>query len=85
MSHNITLHPDQCRAGRALVRWSQAELSQKCGMSKSTIVDFELGNRVLIPRTLGDIRRTLEAAGVVFLASKGIYGAAVRCNSGANR
>lgn len=78
MSRDITLHPNQCRAGRALIRWSQAELSQRCGMSKSTIVDFELGKRVLIPRTLIDIRRTFEASGVVFLASKGIYGAAVR-------
>lgn len=82
MSQNITLHPNQCRAGRALVRWSQAELSQQCGMSKSTIVDFELGNRVLIPRTLVEIRRTLEAAGVVFVTSEGIYGAAVRCSVG---
>lgn len=85
MSQNIKLHPNQCRAGRALVRWSQAELSQHCGMSKSTIVDFELGNRVLIARTQVEIRRTLEAAGVVFLTSDGIYGAAVRCDAGDHR
>jgi len=58
--------PAQCRAARALLNWSQAELSEKASVSKQTLVDFERGARQPYPRTLADIRSALEAAGVEF-------------------
>ena len=58
--------PAQCRAARALLSWSQAELAEKASVSKQTLVDFERGARQPYPRTLADIRSALEAAGVEF-------------------
>jgi transcriptional regulator with XRE-family HTH domain len=56
----------QCRAARALIDWSQQHLASQAGTATKTIVEFERGNREPYPRTLADIQRTLEAAGVEF-------------------
>jgi transcriptional regulator with XRE-family HTH domain len=62
----MQLLPAQCRAARALLSWSQAELAKKASVSKQTLVDFERGARQPYPRTLADIRSALEVAGVEF-------------------
>jgi len=68
----IILSPGQCRAARALIGWTRADLSEKANVSQATLADFESGKpRNLYPRTLDDIQRTLEAAGVIFIASNG--------------
>jgi transcriptional regulator with XRE-family HTH domain len=36
--------PRQCRAARGLLGWSQADLANACGMSKTAINNFEMGN-----------------------------------------
>jgi transcriptional regulator with XRE-family HTH domain len=56
----------QCRAARALIGWSQDHLAIASKVAKATIANFELGNRAPYPRTLEDIRKSLEAAGVEF-------------------
>jgi transcriptional regulator with XRE-family HTH domain len=61
-----TLSQAQCRAARALLDWSQAVLAEKAEVAKQTLADFERGARQPYPRTLADIRSTLEAAGVEF-------------------
>ena len=60
--------PEQCRAGRALLAWSQDDLSTKAKVAKKTLQLFELGKRKPYRRTLQSLRRALEAAGVEFIA-----------------
>jgi transcriptional regulator with XRE-family HTH domain len=57
----------QCRAARGLLGWSQAELAASSTVATKTLADFERGARVPYERTLADIRRTLESAGIEFL------------------
>ena len=52
--------PEQCRAGRALLNWSQEELAKRARVAKQTLADFERGARSPYPGTLA----ALEAAGV---------------------
>jgi transcriptional regulator with XRE-family HTH domain len=59
--------PDQSRAARGLLDWSQAELAARSNLSESTVRDFEKGRRVPSINNLAAIRRALEAAGVEFI------------------
>lgn len=59
--------PDQSRAARGLLDWSQAELATRSNLSESTIRDFEKGRRIPSINNLAAIRRALEAAGVEFI------------------
>jgi len=61
----------QCRAGRALIEWSQAQLSQSASIDVQTIADFEKRVRAPDETTRRRLRATLEAAGVVFVAENG--------------
>lgn len=70
--------PAQSRAARALINWSQPQLSTAAGVSVSTVRDFETGKRTPIANNLAAIRTALEAAGVVFIDNDGLSGAAVR-------
>ncbi len=76
-SDKISLLPSQTRAARALLEWSRADLAERSGVSVATLADFEGGKRQPYGRTLDDIRDTLEAAGVEFIAENG-GGAGVR-------
>lgn len=60
---------EQCRAGRALLGWSQGELCEAASIGRATLTDFESGKRTPYERTLRDIRNALEQAGVHFLKS----------------
>ena len=71
------LTSSQCRAARALVEWSQAQLSQSAAIDMRTIADFERRVRKADETTRRRLRATLEAAGVVFIAENG-GGAGVR-------
>jgi transcriptional regulator with XRE-family HTH domain len=59
--------PDQSRAARGLLDWSQAELAARSNLSESTVRDFEKGRRVPSINNLAAIRRALEVAGVEFI------------------
>src|ERR1700756_893167 len=59
--------PAQCRAARALLKWTQAKLAQQAAVARKTVADFELGNRSLHRRTRLDITVALEAAGIEFI------------------
>ena len=67
----------QCRAGRALIEWTPAQLSQSAGIDIQTIADFERRFRAADETTRRRLRATLEAAGVVFISENG-GGAGVR-------
>jgi transcriptional regulator with XRE-family HTH domain len=60
--------PAQSRAARALVGWTQPQLSAASRVSVSTIMDFERGKRQTTAANLTALRTALESAGVTFLA-----------------
>lgn len=65
----MALSPAQCRAARALLGWSQDRLSEASKVAKATIANFEAGKRSPYDRTLADVQRALDDAGVIFLAA----------------
>ncbi len=71
------MRPDQCRAARAFLGWSREQLAKQSGVSMATLADFEAGKRVPYDRTLADIVRTLEEAGIILIPENG-GGAGVR-------
>lgn len=62
----LMITPAQCRAGRALIEWSQQQLADAARVGVVTVRQFEGGGS---PRnaTLEVIRRAFEVAGVQFL------------------
>jgi transcriptional regulator with XRE-family HTH domain len=81
-AENTLLSAAQCRAARALLNWPQAELAEASNVGSRTIATFEVGNPNVQRRTLADLRRALEAAGVIFLAENGDDGPGVRLRKG---
>lgn len=61
----------QCRAGRALIEWSQPQLSQSAAIDVQTIADFEARVRRPDETTRRRLRAALEAAGVTFISENG--------------
>ena len=67
----MTISPEQCRAARGLLGWSQADLSRASETATKTIADFERGAREPYARTLDDVRAAFEQAGVEFIDENG--------------
>lgn len=63
----VILLPEQCRAARGLLNWTQAALASIAGVSRSTVRDFE-GERHELHRA-SELRliQALEKAGVQLL------------------
>lgn len=68
---------EQCRAARGLLGWSQEDLKKVASVSLGTIAEFEKGTRKPYERTLRDLQKALEDAGIEFIAENG-GGAGVR-------
>ena len=66
-SASMPLIPEQCRAARALLDWTQDDLAARAEVSRSTVRGFEGGQHDLHRATTAAIRRAFEAAGVIFL------------------
>jgi transcriptional regulator with XRE-family HTH domain len=62
--------PEQCRAARGWLGWSQNELAGAAHVSHSTVKDFEVGKRVPIANNLAAIRAALEKEGILFVESE---------------
>src|ERR1700730_7250863 len=56
--------PEQSRAARGWLGWSQGELAKRAGISLSTVQDFERGQRTPIANNIAAMRRAIETAGV---------------------
>ncbi|WP_091681548.1 helix-turn-helix domain-containing protein [Methylocapsa palsarum] len=59
--------PEQCRAARGWLDWSQGDLASAASVSLSTVRDFEKGRRVPIPNNLGAMQAALEGKGIGFV------------------
>lgn len=59
--------PEQSRAARAWLDWSQDDLAAKANVSLSTVRDFEKGRRVPIGNNLAAMKAALESAGIAFV------------------
>lgn len=64
--------PEQCRAARGWLDWSQEELARRANVSLSTVRDFEKGRRVPIGNNLTAIGQALKEGGVDFIGNDGI-------------
>ena len=58
------LSPEQSRAARGWLEWSQEDLAKHANVSLSTVRDFEKGRRVPIANNLTAIEKALEGAGI---------------------
>jgi transcriptional regulator with XRE-family HTH domain len=58
--------PEQIRAARALLDWTQGQLAAACGLSVTSLNDIERRKAKPRTKTQERIRRALEAAGVQF-------------------
>ena len=61
------MSPEQCRAARGWLGWSQQELARRAHVGLSTVKDFERGERTPIPNNLAAITRAIEDAGIGFV------------------
>lgn len=72
------MSPNQCRAARGLLKWTQPRLAQESGLGLSTINRYE--NETRPPRRSAVLRlqATFERAGVRFLFDDSAGGIGVR-------
>jgi transcriptional regulator with XRE-family HTH domain len=61
------MSPEQCRAARGWLDWTQQELARRAGVGLSTVRDFEKGERTPIPNNLAAIRRAVENEGILLI------------------
>lgn len=66
-----TLSPEQCRAARGWLGWSQDELARRATVGLSTVRDFEAGRRTPIANNIDAMRRAFETAGVALVFGSG--------------
>ncbi len=67
MPHAKILHPAQCRGARGLLSWSQGELADRAGVSRSTVKDFETERHALHHSTERLLIDAIEAGGVCLI------------------
>ena len=77
----MSIGPEQSRAARGLIAWSQQELADAAHVGLSTIRNFEAGRSTPVANNLAALRAALESAGVEFIAENG-GGAGVRLRKG---
>jgi len=71
------LTPEQSRAARGLLDWSQEKLGKEAGLSAGSVRHFEKGRQPLTEDSLKALSSALKSAGVEFIPENG-GGAGVR-------
>jgi transcriptional regulator with XRE-family HTH domain len=61
------LTPALCRAARGLLDWTQSELAERSGISRSTIRDYEAARHPAHRATESQLRLAFEHGGVTFV------------------
>ncbi|MGL3608532.1 helix-turn-helix domain-containing protein [Rhizobium sp. G187] len=73
------LSPALCRAARGYLDWTQADLAEQSGVSRSTIRDFEGGRHPVHRSTEAQLRLAFERSGLAFTKEEfdcmGVYAA----------
>ena len=67
----VMMSPQQCRAARAWLGWSQHDLARRARVGLSTVKDFERGDRRPIANNLAAMARAIEEAGIRLLEEGG--------------
>lgn len=57
----------QCKAARDLLGWKQTDLAEKSKVAASTVAHFERGSTEPSKRTIADLKRAFEDAGIEFV------------------
>ncbi len=73
-----TMLPDQCRAARGLLRWTQPRLAGESGIGLSTLNRYEMESRPPKEQVVKQLQAALEAAGVEFIFENAKGGIGVR-------
>ena len=60
----LVVTPEQSRAARGWLGWSQVELAKRANVSERTVQVFESGTRMPHPNSIAAMRRAIEAAGI---------------------
>lgn len=63
--------PEQSRAARGWLDWTQADLAKHAHVSLSTVKDFENGHRTPIENNLSAMQRAFEDNGIRFTSKAG--------------
>lgn len=63
---------EQCRAARGLLGWTQQDLADVCGLSKTAINNFEKGYSDIKMESLRAIRMAFESANIEFTPGDGL-------------
>ena len=61
------LTPEQSRAARGWLNWSQDELAKRAHVALSTVRDFEKGRRTPIKNNVDAMRAALETQGITMV------------------
>jgi transcriptional regulator with XRE-family HTH domain len=77
----MPLTPEQCRAARAFLNWTQDDLATRAQISRSTVRGFESGHHELQRASAATIRRAFEEARIIFLDADDTCGPGVRLAS----
>lgn len=64
------LTPEQSRAARGWLDWSQDDLAKRAQVSLSTVRDFEKGRRTPIANNLGAMQKAIAGAGVQLVVNE---------------
>ena len=76
------LTPEQSRAARGWLSWSQEELAKRAHVALSTVRDFEKGRRVPIKNNVEAMRSALETAGVKMVFGEDGTGIGIQAATG---
>jgi DNA-binding transcriptional regulator YiaG len=62
--------PEQSRAARAWLGWSQEDFARRSNVAVNTVRNFERGQKPLHPNSVAAMRLAIEAAGVRLVFDK---------------
>jgi transcriptional regulator with XRE-family HTH domain len=74
----MTITPDQSRAARGLLNWTQDQLATNARIARATVAEFESNMRRPMKNNLLAIEDAMYAAGIEFIAENGTDGVGVR-------